>query len=182
MRAAPMLEQVDALPGAEREPALEHGNDQAHLSERGAQMRGHVIGSLLIVRIALRILRRELLEETLEVGAHLGCGVFLDQERCGGVRAKDVEQSARDPPSLEPARDLAGDLDETPPSGSYREHVRRHDHGPPAQRCRSSTQRTSSGTSTGSMSRLTTSPCWPLRASTQCNCSSSLALISWCGT
>src|SRR4029077_7172240 len=48
--------------------------------------------------------------------------------------------------------------------------------------CRSSIQRTNSGASTGVMSRLTTRPVCPLRASTQCSCNSSLALISWCGT
>ena len=49
-------------------------------------------------------------------------------------------------------------------------------------RCKSSIQRTNSGISTGTISRLTTSPCCPLRASTQCSCKSALALISWWGT
>ena len=45
-----------------------------------------------------------------------------------------------------------------------------------------SIQRTSSGFSTGSMSRLTTTASWSLRTSTHSSGSSGLALISWCGT
>src|SRR5258707_385629 len=45
-----------------------------------------------------------------------------------------------------------------------------------------STQRTSSGFSTGSMSRLTTTASLSLRTNTHSRVSSVDALISWCGT
>ena len=45
-----------------------------------------------------------------------------------------------------------------------------------------SIQRTCSGFSTGSMSRLTTTASLSLRTSTHSSGSSGLALISWCGT
>jgi hypothetical protein len=45
-----------------------------------------------------------------------------------------------------------------------------------------SIQRTSSGRSAGSMSRLTTTGSWSLRTSTHSSGSSVSALISWCGT
>jgi hypothetical protein len=48
--------------------------------------------------------------------------------------------------------------------------------------CVGSTQRTVSGRSAGSMSRLTATACPSLRHSTHSSTSCSLALISWCGT
>src|SRR6202040_155388 len=50
---------------------------------------------------------------------------------------------------------------------SERVPVRSLDDALPHYLCKSSIQRTSSGASTGVMSRLTTRPCCPLRASTQ---------------
>src|SRR4051812_26912247 len=78
--AATMLPEVDSLPGAEREAALDDGNADGSLGERRLDVRRHVIrafGVVLIERIAFR---HEPIQPALEILLRRGIGIFLDDE------------------------------------------------------------------------------------------------------
>jgi hypothetical protein len=49
MRAGAMLDQVDRLPGAQREFAFQHGDVERARRQRGLDMRGYVVGPLGVV-------------------------------------------------------------------------------------------------------------------------------------
>ena len=61
VRASSVFEQVDSLPSAQGQLAVDHRHGKLHLRERRSQVRGHVIGALVIVGVATGILGRELL-------------------------------------------------------------------------------------------------------------------------
>src|SRR5580658_6820579 len=85
---AAMLEQIDRLPSTEAEPPVYDGNGQMDLSEGGAQVRGHVVRAFVVVLVERRILGDETLEECLNVQAHRGRGVLLDEQRRARVGAE----------------------------------------------------------------------------------------------
>src|ERR1700734_2417630 len=85
---AAMLEQIDRLPSTEAEPPAYDGNGEMHLSEGGAQVRGHVVRAFVVVLVERRILGDETLEECLDVRAHRGRGVLLDEQRRARVCAE----------------------------------------------------------------------------------------------
>ena len=87
MGPAAMLEQIDALPGPERECARDDGNGQLNARERRPKVGGHVVGPLVVVGVARGILRRDSLEEGFEeadiqrgirVYKAVGCGQCTD--------------------------------------------------------------------------------------------------------
>ena len=61
-----MLDQIDALPGAERELALRHRHMQRHAVEHRLDMRRHVVGALDIVNPG-RVFRRQPVERADEI-------------------------------------------------------------------------------------------------------------------
>src|SRR5688572_8728832 len=67
VRAAAVLEQIDALPGAEREAAADQGDGELDLGQRGAEVGGHVVGPLVVMGVGVRILGRDAGEIGLEV-------------------------------------------------------------------------------------------------------------------
>lgn len=85
MRPTPMLKQINALPGAERHPAVDHGNRQLDLSERRSQVRRHVVGAFVVVIVEARIFRRDSLEECFQIRTYFRRGVLLYQKRCRRV-------------------------------------------------------------------------------------------------
>ena len=93
VRPAAVLEQIDALPGAEREPAAEQRDGELDLGEDRPQMRRHVVRPLVAMGVGGGILRREPGDPRLDVGAHLGRGILLDEQRGGGVAAEEGEQA-----------------------------------------------------------------------------------------
>ncbi len=92
MRADTVFEEVDALPGSQSEPAVYQRDRELHLGERRFEMSRHVIGAFRVMPVRSG-LRREAIEESLEVGAHGGVGVLLDEEGCRGVAAEDGEET-----------------------------------------------------------------------------------------
>ena len=61
------------------------------LRQRGADMRGHVVGAFRIMRV-MRAFRRQSGKDGFEIAEHGRIGVFLDNERGRGVPAKSREQ------------------------------------------------------------------------------------------
>ena len=80
MRPGAMLGDVNTLPDPERERPRDHGNVERHSGEHGLYMRRHVVRPLDIVN-PLGIGGREAIERAHKVGAYIGIGVFLDDER-----------------------------------------------------------------------------------------------------
>src|SRR5262245_42837394 len=113
-----MLEEINSLPRAEHELPADERYREMHLRERGANMRGHIVRAFVIVGISGRILRRELREERFEIGAHFGRGILLNEERCGGVPAKECQQSFAYALRGGPGADLAGEFDQPAPRAS----------------------------------------------------------------
>src|SRR5688500_13883243 len=92
-RTRSMLEKIDALPGAEHELPVHDRNAQVHLGQGRLQMRRHVVGTFVVVLIESRTLRRELIEELLQVATHGRRRVLLDDEGRGSVPAEQRQQS-----------------------------------------------------------------------------------------
>ena len=84
VRRAAMLDQIDRLPGSEREPALQHRNLQRRRRQHGLDMRRHVVGAFGVVAPP-GALGREPAERRHEIVQHRGIGVFLDRQRRRGV-------------------------------------------------------------------------------------------------
>jgi hypothetical protein len=123
MRPAAMLEQVNALPGAERRLAVHDRNRQLNLRQRRAQMRRHVVGAFVIVLITSLLFRRQLLEECFQIGAHFPGRILLNEQRRRGVLAENGEQPSGDILRAHPATNLARDLHQTATSGANVENV-----------------------------------------------------------
>ena len=85
MRRGAVFPDVDALPGAEGEFTVHDGEAQVHRGQRGADVRGHVVAALAGVLEERVAIRGEPGEEALQVAADFRVGVFLDEQRSGGV-------------------------------------------------------------------------------------------------
>jgi hypothetical protein len=89
LRFVAVFEQVDALPAAEREPAVANGNRERNRGECTLDVGRHVVGALRSVRNPLhrRLIRcgHEPAKELDEIAAHVGVGVLLDQQRARRV-------------------------------------------------------------------------------------------------
>src|SRR5437016_1127287 len=92
MRLPPMLDEIDSLPGAERELAASDRNVERDSGKHGFYMRRHVIRSFRIVHPA-GIVRRQAAKRGNQVGAHVGIGVLLNEKGSRGV-AQIEEQDA----------------------------------------------------------------------------------------
>ena len=68
VRPAPVLDQIDALPGAEREFAADDRHMQRHAVEHGLDMRRHVVRALDVVDPG-RVFRRQTIERRHQVGS-----------------------------------------------------------------------------------------------------------------
>lgn len=90
--AGAVFEEVDALPGSEGEFAADEGDRKLDLGERCFEVGRHVVRTFGVVPVGAG-LGREAIEEGLEVCAHGGIGVLLNEEGCGGVAAEDGEET-----------------------------------------------------------------------------------------
>ena len=72
MRAVAVLDDIDALPGAERHPAALDRDAEAHRGEHRLDVARHVVGALFLVRV-VRPLRRERVQR-IERGPRLTLG------------------------------------------------------------------------------------------------------------
>lgn len=86
-------------------------------------MRRHVIGAFVIVPIAPRLLRRNAIEEGLEVGANVRRGVLLNEQSGRCVPAKQGQQAGVQAVRAEPIQDVARDLDKSAAAGGDRKTI-----------------------------------------------------------
>ena len=85
MRTQPVLPQIDALPRAQREAGAGERNRELDGGQRGANVSRHVIGTFVAMTEEHIAIGHEAGEETLEVAAHVGIGIFLNDEARRGV-------------------------------------------------------------------------------------------------
>jgi len=83
-------------------PPCRDRDRQLRLRQGRPQMRRHVVGSLVIVRVERRILGRDAREVGLEIVPRSASGIFLDQQGSGSVAAEDRQQSGLDFLILDP--------------------------------------------------------------------------------
>src|SRR5439155_7722709 len=95
MRRGAMLEEEDALPDAELEPAVGDGDRQLRLGQRTLDVRRHVVRPLVVVAVEAHILRHDPAQERVEIVADVGRGILLDQERGRGVLDVGGQQTGR---------------------------------------------------------------------------------------
>ena len=107
--ADPVLEEVDALPRAQREMAVEDGNRKLHLSQGSFEVGRHVIRAFRVMLVGA-VFRGDPVEVCLQVDAYGRVGVFLDQERRGGVPAEDRQEAGVDLLAGEPFLDGCGEV------------------------------------------------------------------------
>src|SRR6202158_3349849 len=82
---AAVLPEVDPLPAAQAEGAVEERNRQRGGGERRLDVSGHVVRSFLGVGIERIALRYQPVEPALEVAPCRGIGVLLDHQAPRGV-------------------------------------------------------------------------------------------------
>lgn len=109
MRLNAMLEQIDVLPGAERQAAAGNGYRELRAGQDAADMGRHVVGALVGVAIKRGVFADQAGEKGLQIPQHVGVGVLLDGQRRAGVLAKQGEQAVREPLAFHPSPDLGGD-------------------------------------------------------------------------
>ena len=131
---APVLPQVDALPDAERERAVSHGNHQARGGEDRAHVRRHVVGSFVGVVEEAVAVGDEARHERLEVAAHRRVGVLAQDQRGAGVVAVDVAEPGGDAGFPHCRRDLAADLQRAAPAARDRDGALVHPADPSERR------------------------------------------------
>src|SRR5436190_23582095 len=85
MRMCAVLPKINSLPGSECEFPICDWNRNVHCGERRADVRRHVVLSFRRMFENCVAVRHEARKEFLEVAAHFGIGIFLDDERSGSV-------------------------------------------------------------------------------------------------
>lgn len=113
VRRAAMLEEIYSLPGPKHQPSRDNGNGELRLRERGSDMRRHVVGAFAAMDVTRTILGRDLFEKSFKICPDVGVGVFLNEQRCGGVTAENRQKTGGDVLAADPGRDLRRDFGET---------------------------------------------------------------------
>ena len=89
-----MFEQINALPGSQRQLAFVNRNRELRLSKRSTNVRRHIIRPLGRVPVQVRVFRHQAGEEISQVGNDIGIGVFLNHQRSRGVLAEDGQEAS----------------------------------------------------------------------------------------
>jgi hypothetical protein len=89
----PMFPKVNTLPGSERNCAMGNWDGKVHCGEGRSDMSRHVILAFVVVDEQGIAILYKASKEALQIAAHIGVGVFLDQER-GGRMANVQSQEA----------------------------------------------------------------------------------------
>jgi hypothetical protein len=108
-----VLEEVDALPGAEDEAAVQDGDGELDLREGGFEVGGHVVEAFVVVEVGAvrwRHVGGDVVEVGEDVALHGGVGVLLDEQRRRGVAAEDGEQAGVDLLVGDPLAEGRGEL------------------------------------------------------------------------
>ena len=114
---AAVLEEINTLPSAERQPAADDRDREADIGQSGADVGRHVVGPLIVMGVEARRLGRDAVEESFEVGPHVKGGVFLDQQRRRVVAAEEGRQPGLELLRPEFARHPVGEFIEPATAG-----------------------------------------------------------------
>jgi hypothetical protein len=120
---APMLEQINPLPGPQGELALHDRNRKLHASQRRADVGRHVVWAFVCMPISPRLLRRQAVEKCLEIGANIRRGVLLNEQSGRGVATKQGQEPGLQPARPEPIQDIARNLDEPSATGRNQKNI-----------------------------------------------------------
>ena len=104
-----MLEQENPLPGAELELAALDRDRQLGRGQSRAQMRRHVVRSLVVMLVPGAFVR-DAREISFEVAANRRSGVLLDHQRGRSMPAEQGRQPFRDAAQADDRGDVAGDF------------------------------------------------------------------------
>lgn len=85
-----MFPKVDALPGAQRQPAMSNRDGEIYRGEGCSDVRRHILVALGSVDEEWITVRHQAGKESLQVPAHVRVGILLNQQRGGSVL--DVER------------------------------------------------------------------------------------------
>lgn len=80
-----MLPEINALPGAEGQSSVGNRDGEIGRGQGGADMGRHVIRAFASVFEQGIAVGNQAREKTFEIQADLGVGIFLDDQRSGGV-------------------------------------------------------------------------------------------------
>src|SRR5690606_20377698 len=108
--ALAMLEQVEPLPGAERQGARDHRDRDRALREHRSDVRWHVVGPLFVVLEVGVTVGNQAAKEALEIASHRRVGVLAQDQRGAGVLQEAVAQSLAHERRAHDAIDLGGDV------------------------------------------------------------------------
>ena len=112
-----MFPEVDSLPDAEVATTVANGDGDRVLGEDRPEMRRHVVGAFVVVAENRVAVGDESREESFEVAADFGRGVFAEDQRGAGVMDENVAQAARDARIGDALLDARRDVDGPAPSG-----------------------------------------------------------------
>ena len=115
VRRAAMLEQIDALPGAQDQAPLGERDRELGLGERGADVGGHVVGALVAMPIERGIFRSDAGEEALEVGTRVAGRIFLHEQGRRAVTAENGEETLTHSLFPDPGVDTMSSIEQSLP-------------------------------------------------------------------
>src|SRR4051812_20939193 len=115
-----MFEQEDPLPRAELWLPIHDRNAELGGGQRAAQVRGHVIRSF-VVMLVVRPFGREPFEIAFEVAPRSRRGIFLDDQRGGGVPAEYGEKTGSNPARRDPVAHVFGEFMQARPTRANRQ-------------------------------------------------------------
>jgi hypothetical protein len=104
-----VFKHIYPLPGTQGRPALLNRDCQLDLCQGCLDVCRHIVGSFSAVPVNAALWCNTS-EEIQQVPAHIGIGIFLDGQRCGGVADEQREQAFSDTLVLAPTDHRSCDL------------------------------------------------------------------------
>ena len=113
-----VLPNIDPLPGAQCQAAASNGNREVHGSKGGTHVSGHVILALSSMHEQWIAITHETGKKTFQIAAHVRVGIFLDEQRGGGMAEVQCDQAVLETAVSDPTGDLVGEFIQTAAAGT----------------------------------------------------------------
>lgn len=127
MRIASVLEQENALPGPELHSGFRDRNYFTRWRQDRADVRRHVVWSLVVVLEIGRVFRHEPVEEFLEIAARGWIRIFHNDEAATGVLNENSQRAERNAAAgqgcVDLVRDFIGPLASSPDHNRFGVHA-----------------------------------------------------------
>ncbi len=117
MRARPMLEKIDTLPGSKCKTSIEYRDSQGSLSKHASNVARHIVRTLGGVPVPGLFFLYESPEEFVEIAHNIGVGIFLNGQRRGGMANEDGKECGFDTLLRNPRADFGSDVVQTLAAG-----------------------------------------------------------------